>query len=292
MKATVEITATPIAPPTCCDVFSRPEARPASSGRTPASAAIVIGMNENGMPIADREEARQQIGRIAAVDGDLRVPESAGARAGEPVTGTGFAPNLVDERLRRPGHDDGRAGGSEERDARLQHGEAQDLLHVERQQEEGPVHPPASRNPATFAAVTSRLRKIPSGISGAGSRHSQTTKKSSSEPGEDDQADRPEGRPAHVRRLRDRVDEQRQARVTLSAPSRSYSWTASSARLSRTKTGVRMSTSDPDRDVDEEDPLPAEVLREDAAEQDARGGAAAADRAPRAERLVPLGCPP
>ena len=43
-----------------------------------------------------------------------------------------------------------------------------------------------------------------------------------------------------------------------------------------------------DRDVDEEDPGPAEHGREHAAEQDARRGAEAADRAPHAERDVPL----
>ena len=40
--------------------------------------------------------------------------------------------------------------------------------------------------------------------------------------------------------------------------------------------------------VHEEDPLPAEVLREDAAEEDAGRGAAPRDRAPDPERLVPL----
>ena len=43
-----------------------------------------------------------------------------------------------------------------------------------------------------------------------------------------------------------------------------------------------------DRDVDEEDPLPRERIREHAAEQDARGGTEAADRAPDAEGDVPL----
>ena len=46
---------------------------------------------------------------------------------------------------------------------------------------------------------------------------------------------------------------------------------------------------DPYRDVDEEDPLPAQVLREDPAHEDADRGAAATDGSPDAERLVPLG---
>ena len=43
-----------------------------------------------------------------------------------------------------------------------------------------------------------------------------------------------------------------------------------------------------DRHVDEEDPLPAEVLRQHAAGEHADRGARAADRAPDAERLVAL----
>ena len=50
LVAIVEATATPIAPPICCEVFSRPEARPDSCASTPASAAIETGMNENASP--------------------------------------------------------------------------------------------------------------------------------------------------------------------------------------------------------------------------------------------------
>jgi hypothetical protein len=46
---------------------------------------------------------------------------------------------------------------------------------------------------------------------------------------------------------------------------------------------------EPDRDVHEEDPLPAEVRREDAAEDHADRRSRPGDRAQHAERLVPLG---
>ena len=45
---------------------------------------------------------------------------------------------------------------------------------------------------------------------------------------------------------------------------------------------------DSDRHVHPEDPLPAQILREDAAHQDACGGAASTDSAPRAKRFVAL----
>ena len=39
----------PTAPPICCDVLMSPEASPASRGFVPASAAMVIGTNANGI---------------------------------------------------------------------------------------------------------------------------------------------------------------------------------------------------------------------------------------------------
>ena len=48
LSETDDATATPIAPPICCAVLIRPEARPASCACTPASAAIETGMNANG----------------------------------------------------------------------------------------------------------------------------------------------------------------------------------------------------------------------------------------------------
>ena len=50
VKATVEQIATPSAPPICCEVLISPDARPASCGSTPASAAIETGMNANAIP--------------------------------------------------------------------------------------------------------------------------------------------------------------------------------------------------------------------------------------------------
>src|SRR5206468_6758304 len=47
--AIVERIAIPTAPPICCEVLIRPEARPAYCGFVPASAAIVIGTNANGI---------------------------------------------------------------------------------------------------------------------------------------------------------------------------------------------------------------------------------------------------
>jgi hypothetical protein len=47
---TVDATATPSAPPSCCVVLRRPEASPVSCSWMPASAAIETGMNANAVP--------------------------------------------------------------------------------------------------------------------------------------------------------------------------------------------------------------------------------------------------
>src|SRR6266536_3320555 len=50
VAATVEAIATPIAPPSCCEVLSRPEASPASRSATPARPPIEIGMKLKAPP--------------------------------------------------------------------------------------------------------------------------------------------------------------------------------------------------------------------------------------------------
>ena len=63
----------------------------------------------------------------------------------------------------------------------------------------------------------------------------------------------------------------------------------SSARLSTQCPRSERGRRDPDRDVDEQHPAPAETAREDPAEQHPGGAAGARDRAPDPERAVALG---
>ena len=76
--------------------------------------------------------------------------------------------------------------------------------------------------------------------------------------------------------------------MTVSAPAGSKLRSAVSARLSLSSTGRERERGDADRDVDEEDPLPAGAVDEGTADQPRRRGADSAQRAPDAERLVPL----
>ena len=52
--AIVASTASPSAPPICCDVLMSPDARPESSGEMPLTAAIVTGTNAKPRPNAAR----------------------------------------------------------------------------------------------------------------------------------------------------------------------------------------------------------------------------------------------
>src|SRR5205085_12000596 len=106
--------------------------------------------------------------------------------------------------------------------------------------------------------------------------------------GDGEQPDRSGGAPAHDRRARERVDEQRETAgdrdgaEDVGPPLEADAALADEPPREHERAGS-------DRDVDEEDPLPAEVLRQHAAREDADCGAGAADRAPDPERLVSLG---
>ena len=76
--AIVDSAAMPSAPPICCEVLNRPDARPASAGWTPARAAIEIGTNEKPIPSPDQQEAGQEVTEVRAVDRDLREVHEAG----------------------------------------------------------------------------------------------------------------------------------------------------------------------------------------------------------------------
>ena len=107
--------------------------------------------------------------------------------------------------------------------------------------------------------------------------------------GRDQQQDRLCRSPAVLGRPGDGVDEERQA-----ARHRHGTRCVEAARAD-VRAALRDDSSGRDqderahRDIDEEDPLPAQVLGENAAEEDAGRGARAAERAPDPERLVPLG---
>ena len=148
---------------------------------------------------------------------------------------------------------------------------------------------PPSRAPTVFATATGRMPEDPERHERRVGSELPPEKGGDQHDGERREADRLRRGPAVVRRLRHRVDErdepggdQRPRRPDRcdGRPPR--------PRPSEIKPRGEGEDRDPDGHVDEEDPLPAEVLDEDPAEQDARRRTASGDRAPDPERLVPL----
>ena len=141
--------------------------------------------------------------------------------------------------------------------------------------------------PATFAPSTVFVRRSPKRISGSATRFSQTTKPTSSAA---ESAKTPSVRPEPQPHSLPCVIASTSAvkpDVTSTAPScveRLHPGVAALLEQDRRQ----REGGEADRDVDEEDPLPREGVGEHAAEQHARCGAEAADRAPDAERDVPL----
>ena len=110
---------------------------PASRGPTPASAAIETGMNANASPKPNMTIARRA-GRAHSdpSTGICAYQISATVLSTMPVTMTGFGPNLVESHWASPATTHHRPRRREERDPGLQRRVAEDVLHVERQEEE------------------------------------------------------------------------------------------------------------------------------------------------------------
>ena len=140
-----------------------------------------------------------------------------------------------------------------------------------------------------MAPVRVRSLKKEKGTSGASERSSARTKPPSRTT---ERASRPiglQGAPAGAVGVDQRVDQHRQGRrdrdraCEVEGPGRRFCPALGDQR------GRQRGSSDADRDVDPEHPLPADRVGEDASQQDAGGSAGAGDRAPDSQGLVALG---
>src|SRR6185503_6777227 len=93
--ATEERTAIPSAPPICCDVLIRPDATPASSAGTPASAAIEMETNENAIPTAVTRKPGRRSPRYEPSTETCVKYRRPIVRRLMPVTSTGLTPTRV-----------------------------------------------------------------------------------------------------------------------------------------------------------------------------------------------------
>ena len=155
------------------------------------------------------------------------------------------------------------------RKAGLDRAVAEHLLHVEGEQEE---HPEDHRPQAEADHVRGR-RRPPAEEAERDERRARAVldpeERGHQDGGTCERSDRLEGSPAVVRRLREPIDEEHEAAGDGGRAGRvEVPREAGGARLGHVP-GHERQGGEPDRDVDEEDPLPADVLGQDAAE-DAR----------------------
>src|SRR6266699_1725752 len=93
--AIVDSTAMPSAPPICCVVLNRPDARPASAWRTPASAAIEIGTKEKPRPTpTSRKPGSRSLRYVPWTETCVKYTSPL-VSATIPLTSTGFTPMRV-----------------------------------------------------------------------------------------------------------------------------------------------------------------------------------------------------
>ena len=223
-----------------------------------------------------------------AVDRELRVPEHRGGQ--DQHSHRDHRPRAVArrQRLGDTGPDDDRPRGREERDSGLDRRPAEYLLDVEGQhQEVREDHGTEEETDDVCAEQRPNPEDPERHQRRARAALDQDEHRQDRDRGEQQQ-DRPRRPPANVGRFRDRVHQQRQP---AGDGDRAGHVEAVMAELGTAFGNERQRQREherSDRDVDEEDPLPAEVLGQDPADEHARGGAGAAESAPDPERLVPL----
>ena len=245
---------------------------------------------DEGKPPADPkdDQRRKQVSPVVPANRELCKPEKRPAHQGEARSKYGLGTDPRHERFGDAGGRDDRERRRQHRHSRLEGGVAKHLLRVQRQQEEGAEHdrtehraddvPGGNRSDAPDRQRHQRVRLA------SFDQHEEAAEHC----GSDEQSDRLGRDPADAGRLRDRVHEQhdrtgdgeRAERVV--APMGDLEPAFPHHEWSREQHDC------PDRDIHEEDPLPADVLRQDAAEDHPDRSPAPGERTPDTERLVPF----
>ena len=221
--------------------------------------------------------------------GDLREPDEGGGDKQHAHRRHLLEADPRDQLRRDPGRQDDRDRQRQVGEPGLDRAVPEHLLHVQRDEEE---HREQRSSHEQADDVRSPERPQPEDAEG----HQRTAgaELDRDEPGDerdrgDQEPDRPRGAPAGAVCVEQRVDEQRQAGGDahpdgeVEVPPRGVRPALGNQR-GRDRRG-----DEPDRDVDPQHPLPAQSVRERAAEQHTRGAAAPGHGTPHAQRLVALG---
>ena len=162
-------------------------------------------------PEREDQVRRQQVRPEVPVHRDLRVPEHRAASTSRPATITGRGPKRVVSACATPAQIDGRPGGRQERHAGLERRPAEHLLHVEGQDEEVREDHRAEQEPDHVGAEQRADAEDPEGHQRRPRCAARSGRSREERARGDQQQDRAGRGPADVGRLRDRVDEQREA---------------------------------------------------------------------------------
>ena len=137
LLAIVARIARPSAPPICWAVLTSPDARPASCGRVPVTAAIVTGTKDRPRPIAASSEGPStSAGERAARSGHAREPEEACGDEQQPHEQHRLEAKARDGHRRRARRQDDRNGQRQIGEPGPERRVMQYLLHVQRDEEE------------------------------------------------------------------------------------------------------------------------------------------------------------
>ena len=164
----------------------------------------------------------------------------------------------------------------------------QDLLQVQRAEEEHPEHPGHHQHLDEVGARHGRRAKHAQRHQRIGHAGLAGDEPGQQGDGEGAEADRVQRAPRVAARLDDRVDGEHQRTDEQDRAGHVRAVMQADALIGGNAAPRQHGGEDPDREVDEEDPVPAEALGEDAAGQQSDGPARRGDEAVDADRLRPI----
>ena len=259
---------------------------------------VVGGAGEHGQRHRDQrdaesqardEHARQDIANVAAVAVDTGQQQHPGGgqreRDGHGNPQAGVTDEVAAEM--RAEADDG--GHRQEREPGLQRAGAEDLLQVDRGEQERAEQDRGRGEHHHEAAADSALAEPRDVEQGPAGVQLQCGERGEAGQAGEAEAERLHGRPAGIGGLRDGVDERRQAGSGDHGAAEIEAAPLGSSDVGGHDLHRCDGDADADGQVDEEDGSPVDELSERPAQQDADGGAGAADGTPDAERLRAVG---
>ena len=282
--------ASPSAPPNSREVLATADARPASCGLTPEVAQITPGTNANGIANRDEQARGQQLTEVVGVNADVAQPGQADRKRRHPEHQQAFGAEAHGDLRGDRRSDDDRERHRQEHEPGLDRRVPEHVLQIQGEEEPHRKRRGTERRQDRVGRRSCRERNSRSGISGA-----LAIRPSSNEEREqqrDADADRQQRRRVAPAGAVGAHDSEHERRETERGRERAAEVEVAGGVLVATLEQHPLceeGRGQTDRQVDEEDPAPAQGVGDDAAEQHAGRAAGAAHGAPDADRTVAFG---